>query len=486
MKTNIRIFVLFAVLATLTFGCAAFDQLANTITDATQTDETTAPLPTSAPPTPAPPLEAEDVDLEALFAPVWESRELLQDYFVEQPVEDEVLAQGALDGLTAFLEEQGIALEDITLQADAPSAESLASQADTPKAAEDEFGAFWEAWRTVQFGDAELVGSYTDLMHTSLHSMVAALGDPHTAFVDPNQMAQTNIQLEGEYDGIGAFVDTTTEYVTIIAPMEGSPAERAGLQPGDMVLAVDGEDMTGVPGDAVISRILGPAGSEIVLTIQREGEPVFDVSLVREHIEVPSVQSEMLEGDIAYVQLLTFGSNSASELRDALEGLLAEDPKGLILDLRNNGGGFLNTAVSISSEFIASGVVLYEEYGDGTQDDYSAFSGGLATDITLVVLVNEGTASASEILAGAIQDHERGLLVGVTTFGKGSVQQPVELSEGQGALRITIAHWLTPDKRLIHGIGLTPDFIVDLTEEDFEAELDPQLDRAIELINENS
>jgi len=146
----------------------------------------------------------------------------------------------------------------------------------------------------------------------------------------------------------------------------------------------------------------------------------------------------------------------------------------------------LNTAVSITSEFITDGVVLYEEYGDGSRDEYSAFSGGIATDIYLVVLVNEGTASASEILAGAIQDYERGLLVGATTFGKGSVQQPVALSNEQGALRVTVAHWLTPDERLIHGIGLTPDVVVGLTDEDFEQGLDPQLDSAIELVNENA
>jgi carboxyl-terminal processing protease len=208
--------------------------------------------------------------------------------------------------------------------------------------------------------------------------------------------------------------------------------------------------------------------------------------VVRAHINVPSVQGEILEGNIAYVQLFTFGANSATELHEKLEVLLAENPKGLILDLRNNGGGFLNTAVAITSEFLTGGVVLIEEYGDGARDDYSAFSGGIATKIYLVVLVNEGTASASEILAGAIQDYERALLVGQTTFGKGSVQQPVTLSNNQGALRITVAHWLTPDERLIHGVGLTPDVAVELTDEDFENELDPQLDAAIELINGNA
>jgi carboxyl-terminal processing protease len=427
----------------------------------------------------------EAIDLEDLFAPVWEARGALRDHFVEQPVEDEVLAQGALDGLNAYVEEQGVSIEAIEVSGTAPSAEELAADAGTPEEAQAAFAPFWEAWRKVQFGDTQVAGTYLQLMRSSLAYMVQALGDPHTSFMDPIQLQQSNMTLEGEYEGIGAFVDTTTEYVTIIAPMDGSPAEEAGLQPGDMVLAVDGRDMTGVPGDVVISYILGPAGSEVVLTIQREQEPeTFDVSVIREHIVVPSVISEMLEDDIAYLQLTTFGADSGADLRAALEELLDQNPKGLILDLRNNGGGYLYTAVEITSEFVPTGVALYEEYGDGTRDEYNVNPGGLATDIPLVVLVNGGTASASEILAGAIQDYGRGVLVGETTFGKGSVQTPIELSNGEGALRVTIAHWYTPDNRLIHGIGLEPDYVVELTEEDFEQDLDPQLDYAIQLINE--
>ncbi|HLE72965.1 MAG TPA: S41 family peptidase, partial [Anaerolineales bacterium] len=392
MKSTVRFSILLASLAALTLGCAFFGQLVDSLTGTPTSQTSAVNNPTAeAQITPAPDLLDSEANLKELFAPVWESRDYLQQYFVEQPVKDEVLAQGALDGLSAFLEEQGFKLEDITVSEDATSADSLARQAETPADSGQAFAAFWEAWRTIQFGDAQLVGTYADLMHAALRAMVQALGDPHTAFMDPNQVQQSDIQLEGEYDGIGAFVDTTTEFVTIIAPMEGSPAEAAGLKPGDMVIAVDGEDMTGIPGDAVIGHILGPAGSRVVLTIRREAEPEpFDVEVVREHISVPSTQGRILDGDIAYVQLLTFGANSATELHDKLETLLAENPKGLILDLRNNGGGFLNTAVSITSEFLTDGVVLYEEYGDGTRDEYSASSGGIAADIYLVVLVNQG------------------------------------------------------------------------------------------------
>lgn len=426
-----------------------------------------------------------EVDLDRLFRPFWESRELLHEDFVEQPIDDAALAQGALDGLISTLENFGVDLDDITLPADAPSAESLSDEANTPSEVADYFEEFWKAWGKAEYAELEGQITYQALMHDALRGMVAALGDAHTGFLDPDELIQSDLSLDGEYEGIGAWVDPTTDYLTIIAPMEDSPAEAAGLQPGDRVLAIDGEDMTGLDGYAVISRILGPAGSVVVLTIDRESEEQpFDVEIVRAAIFVASVQSEMLEDDIAYIQLLTFGAGSSQEFHSSLEALLAQNPRGLILDLRNNGGGFVDTAVEITSEFIADGVVLYEAYGDGSRDTHHILPDGLATEIPLVVLVNGGSASASEIVAGAIQDYERGLLVGETTFGKGSVQVSPLLSNDQGAMRITIAHWLTPNERQINGVGLEPDVFVELTQEDFDAGLDPQLDAAIELLSE--
>jgi carboxyl-terminal processing protease len=206
--------------------------------------------------------------------------------------------------------------------------------------------------------------------------------------------------------------------------------------------------------------------------------------LNRAHIIIPSVQSKMLDDRIGYIQLSTFGDTTTEDLRNALEDLRVESPTGLILDLRNNGGGSLQTAIEVASEFVGDGVIMYEEYGDGSRDTYNAIKGGLATEIPLVVLINEGSASASEIVAGAIQDADRGKLVGVTSFGKGSVQTWVPLKDDQGGVRVTIARWLTPDGRTIHETGLEPDVVVELTEEDIEAERDPQLDKAIELLKE--
>ncbi len=353
----------------------------------------------------------------------------------------------------------------------------------TPEANEDLFAPFWEAWDIVH---EEYVDQPLDdevLMQGAIDGMMEALGDRHSSYMTPEEFEQANQSLEGEYEGIGAWVDITGDYVEIISPMKGSPAQEAGLQPKDKIIAVDGEDMTGVPGDLVLQRILGPAGTDVTLTIQR-GEEIFDVTITRANIIVPTVEYEMLEGDIAYIALYNYGDKSTPQLREALENLLAQDPKGLIFDLRDNGGGYLNTAIQVVSEFIGDGVVMYEQYGDGTTYTYDAIPGGLATEIPLVVLVNEGTASASEITAGAIQDYGRAPLVGVTTYGKGTVQSWIALEDNAGGIRVTIARWLTPDGRQISEIGLEPDYIVEMTEEDYEAGRDPQLDKAIEVLND--
>jgi carboxyl-terminal processing protease len=349
---------------------------------------------------------------------------------------------------------------------------------------EDLFLPFWEAWDIVHEQYIDQPVDDITLMRGAITGMLDSLGDQHTSYIDPDQYMQANFSMEGEYEGIGAWVDTTSEFLTIISPMPDSPAERAGLLPGDQVIKIDGEDMTGIDGSVVIRKVLGPAGSKVVLTILREGEPQpFDVTIIREKIIVPSVQSEMLENNIGYVQIITFGADTRTELRNNLKGLLAQNPEGLIVDLRNNGGGYLQTAVSVSSEFINKGVILFEDFGaDEGLIEHKALKGGLATDIPIVLIVNEGSASASEIVAGAIQDNQRGPLVGATTFGKGSVQNWIELSDNQGAVRVTIARWLTPDKRQIHEIGLTPQYLVELTEEDYENELDPQLDKAMEVM----
>jgi len=368
------------------------------------------------------------------------------------------------------------------------SAQPTGGEADgnTPADLETIFEPFWQAWDLIhdQFVDQPVDDAA--LMRGAIRGMMDSLGDPHTSYLDPEEYKELTTQLQGEeeYEGIGAWVDTSSDYLTIISPMPKSPADKAGLRTGDKIIAIDGEDMTGVDGEVVRKQVLGPAGSSVTLTILREGEEPFDVLITRASINVPSLESRMLEGDVGYVHLYVFGDKTRDELRTALKELIAQNPTGLILDLRYNGGGFLTTAIEVASEFIDDGVIMYEEFGDGNRKTYEAKKGGIATEIPLVVLVNEGSASASEIVAGAIQDRERGTLVGATTFGKGSVQIPTQLIDQQGAVRITIARWLTPSGRTIHEVGLQPDVEVPITDEDTANDRDPQLDKAIEILTQ--
>ena len=354
---------------------------------------------------------------------------------------------------------------------------------DTPEEYMDLFSPFWEAWNLVHEEFVDQPVDDTLLMQGAIEGMLGALGDKHTSYMDPDEWTQANDSLVGEYEGIGAWVDTSGDFVEIISPMKGSPAYEAGLKPNDLVIAINGEDMTGIPGDIVLKSILGPAGTDVTLTIQRD-EETFDVTITRANIVVPTVDYEMLDNNIGYVALYTYGDNSTEHLRAALADLLSQGAEGIIFDLRDNGGGYLNTAIEVVSEFIGDGVVMYEQYGDGTTYTYEAIAGGQATEIPLVVLVNEGTASASEITAGAIQDFGRAPLVGAVTYGKGSVQTWVELNDNAGGVRVTIARWLTPEGRQISEVGLTPEYIVEYTQEDFDAGIDPQLDKAIEVMQD--
>ena len=367
----------------------------------------------------------------------------------------------------------------------APPTTSPEQQAATPAEFQSLFAPFWESWTLVHENYVDQPVDDVALMRGAINGMMQALGDEHSSYMDPKSFEQANASLSGEYEGIGAFVDTTTEYLTITSPMPGSPAERAGLMPGDQIVGIDGEDMTGINAEVARTKVIGPANTTVHLSVLRDGEEkLLEINVVREKITMKSSTGKMLDNKIAYVQVTTFGEKTTPELLAALNELMAQNPKGIILDLRNNGGGYLSTAVEVTSQFVGEGVVLYEQYGDGKRTTYDVLPDGLATDtnIPMVVLINQGSASASEIVAGALQDLGRAKLVGVTSYGKGSVQNWIPLSGENGAVRITIAKWLTPKEHTIHKIGLTPDVFVEMTEEDYKAKRDPQLDAAVETL----
>lgn len=322
----------------------------------------------------------------------------------------------------------------------------------------------------------------TRLTYGAINGLTNVLDDDYTFLRDPEAAEFFNEGLNGSFEGIGARVDLAEGGgVRIVEPFEEQPAWKAGLRRDDVILAVDSVDITDMTLTEAISLIRGPKGTSVNLLVKSSGQDAREVEVVRDRISIPVVEYELLDNDIAYLRLGEFSAPATRQLRDALEELQDQGAQGLILDLRGNPGGFLRTAVDISSEFIREGPILVERFKDGEEQIYEASGRGKALDIPVVVLVNEGSASASEILAGAIQDSGRGALIGVTTFGKGSVQVPHELTDGS-VLSVTTARWYTPLDRQINGKGLLPDIEVDRTSEDREAGRDPQLDRAIEYL----
>ncbi|MCB0213755.1 MAG: S41 family peptidase [Anaerolineae bacterium] len=358
----------------------------------------------------------------------------------------------------------------------------------TPLRSEDvppEFATFWEAW---QFLNEEFYGEIpadNERVYGAVRGMVASFGDQHTSFIDPVRAAIMSENIQGSFEGIGATIRLDEAGRLVVAdPMPGRPAFEAGLRPDDIILEVDGESIDGLSLQEAVLLIRGPANSTVVLTIFREGElHPFEVPIVRAKIELEVVTSEMLESDIGYVRLTQFSGGASEKLTEAIEALQKQGAESLIFDLRSNPGGLLSEAVNVSSLFIKDGTVVVERLKGGEEKVFHAKSSlNVAGDMPLVVLVNGGSASASEIVSGAMQDLDRATVIGEQTFGKGSVQLPHNLADGS-ELRVTIAEWLTPAKRQIHKKGITPDVEVEMTIEDMEQERDPQLDKAIEYLN---
>jgi carboxyl-terminal processing protease len=295
--------------------------------------------------------------------------------------------------------------------------------------------------------------------------MIEALDDPYSLYVDPKTKEYEVSTFEGKFEGIGAVISAKDKQLTIVAPIADSPAEKAGIKAGDKILEIDGQSTAKLSLIEATLKIRGPKGTSVKLVILHEGEtePV-EVQIVRDEIRVESVISEM-RGDIAYIRLTQFLKSTGSDLQVALKDAIDKGAKGIVLDLRNNPGGLLNASVDVTSQFLTWGVVTDVVDDQGMHSPVYVKRGGIATRLPLIVLVNDGSASASEIVAGALQDYGRAKLAGSKTFGKGSVQVVRDLSDGS-SLHITAYRWFTPNGRPIDGVGLTPDFVLELKDEE--------------------
>ena len=355
-------------------------------------------------------------------------------------------------------------------------------QPTVPPGVPEELAKVWEAYRALQerYVNREALDS-DNLADGAIRGMIEALEDPFTAYFDAGQFRSSLEDIEGAFEGIGASVTIRDGNVTVVAPLPDTPAERAGIQPGDVILQVEDESIEGLALEGVIDRIRGPEGTPVRLLIQREGRGEIEIVIVRARIQVTSVSVSMLTEKVARVRVTQFVRPTSEELRQVLIDLSRQEVDGIVLDLRNNPGGLLTVVVEVASQFLDDGLVLYEMDSAGKRTDWKVLEGGLAREVPLVVLVNKGSASGSEVVAGAVQAHRRGPVIGTETFGKGVVNIPQQLSDGSG-LYISTAYWFTPSGEQISSRGLTPDIRVERTQEDIEAERDPQLDRALEVL----
>jgi len=354
----------------------------------------------------------------------------------------------------------------------------------------EEIGIFWEALDLVYRDYYGELPDDQDAAYGAIRGVLDQLDDPNTSFMEPQQAEFYRSRIEGSFEGIGAAVDWDEDYdtVRIIEPYENQPAWNAGIRRDDLILSVDGESIVGTDLNEAVLKIRGPKGSVVLLTVSREGiEDPYDVEVTRDTIETPTISTDSLgeDGQFAYVRLNRFTANAGELVRDAIAEAMESNPSGIIFDLRGNPGGLVREAVKVASVFLEDQAVLIERFSDGAEKIYETSGREIVGDVPLVVLVNGGSASASEIIAGAIQDANRGTIIGTTTYGKGSVQLPHQLSDGS-IMSVTIARWYTPNDRSIDGQGLTPDIEIEITEEQWTAEEDPQLDEAIEFLSSDA
>jgi carboxyl-terminal processing protease len=312
--------------------------------------------------------------------------------------------------------------------------------------------------------------------------MVNALGDPYTEFFDPEGAKSMEEIVTGKFEGIGLQIGIKDKQLTAISPIKGTPADKAGIRPGDKILLIDEKPTSNLSASEAADIIRGPKGTKVVLTILREGEN-FDVEIIRDVINVPTVEWKMLENEIALLGVYHFSESTSQDFKKAVFEIINNNVKGIILDLRNNPGGLVNQAIDVAGWLLnRNDLVMIEKGRDGVKKEFRTNGSGDLISYPTVILINEGTASASEILAGALKDNRNLTIIGEKSYGKGTVQKLINLSDNL-MLKVTIAEWLTPNGNVINDNGITPDIEVELTLEDYEQQKDPQLEKAIEEIS---
>ncbi len=346
------------------------------------------------------------------------------------------------------------------------------------------FNLFWELWDTLEenYVDQDELNE-KEMFYGALEGLASSLGDPYTVFLDPMLSQEFDEMMSGSFEGIGAEIGIRNDTLTVIAPLEGTPAQRAGLKSGDMILEINGESTAGIGINEAVNKIRGPKGEAVNFKIARKGvDELQEISITRDVIHVKSIETEMVD-DVLVVKILDFRDDTKRLFDLAVMEALSKNPRGIVLDLRNNPGGYLDTAVEVASEWVEEGVIVSEVFSTDEVLEYNARGRARLKSYKTVVLVNEGSASASEIVAGALQDYDLAKIVGEKTYGKGSVQVLKNFEDGS-SVKITVAEWLTPNGNSINDNGITPDMEVEYTKEDFDAGIDPQMDKAMELLGE--
>lgn len=354
-----------------------------------------------------------------------------------------------------------------------------------------DFNPYWKAWSIIDEkfvgSEGEVTTSNQERVWGSIEGLVESLDDPYSIFLPPEDSEIFNENIQGNFGGVGMEIGVRDDVLTVIAPLKNTPAERAGIQTGDKILEIDGEITADMKTDEAVKLIRGEVGTRVVLTIAREEKPEpFEVEITRDTITIPIIDSRLRDDGIFVIELYSFTATAPTEFRKALQRFLLEGEGKLILDLRNNPGGFLNGAVDMASWFLPAGeVIVTEDFGGKKEDIVYRSKGYDIFDDTLemIILINKGSASASEILAGALHEHGIATLVGTQSFGKGSVQELVKITNDT-SLKITVARWKTPKGTSISDNGLTPDVNIEITQKDRENLRDPQLMRAVELLLE--